>query len=96
MQNVEAIKHTLFGHKTELRKKFKVKKKAGPWIDALVVEVSTRLFLQPKEEPRLQLTNIVTTNQNKSYKKLSAVQSVFWQRLHRNLRVFKKKRCSCM
>jgi hypothetical protein len=34
-------------------------------IDALVVEVSTRLFLQPKEESRLQLTNIVTTNQEK-------------------------------
>jgi uncharacterized protein len=25
MQNVEAIKHTLFGHKAELREKFKVK-----------------------------------------------------------------------
>jgi hypothetical protein len=27
--------------------------KAEPWIDALVVEVSTRLFLQPKEEPKI-------------------------------------------
>jgi hypothetical protein len=39
--------------------------KAESGIDALVVEISTRLFLQPKEEPRLQLTNIVTTNQKK-------------------------------